>query len=360
MLKFHSAHSLRTNESQAAQGPHTSTRTVVRVSVVVPVYRGAPYLRELVQALERVREDWEVESAPLALAEVIFVDDASVDESFEILTELAIQYPWVRVIQLSRNFGQHPATVAGILHTSGEWVCTLDEDLQHPPQSLSALLEHAVTQSCDVVYAQPIHPVHESPLRDIGSRLFKSLNSTLSGNPHVRRFNSFRVIRGTVARAAASVSSAETYYDIALCWFTNRIGQLPLVIKDQRFIEQRQSGYNLFGLLRHAGRMLLSSKIDVLRLGAAVGVLALLGAVGLSAYVLFSKLFFPEVIQAKGWTSLSLLVLFFGGLSSFMLGIALEYILIILMKTQGQPTFLVIERHQDQVLKNWIGERSLR
>ncbi len=357
MLKFHSAHSMRTVETHA---PQISSRTVVRISVVVPVYRGAPFLRDLVQALERVRDDWELEAAPLALAEVIFVDDASVDESFEILTELQAQHPWVRAIQLSRNFGQHPATVAGILHTSGDWVCTLDEDLQHPPESLSALLEHAVAQSCDVVYAQPIHPVHESPLRDMGSHLFKSLNSTLSGNPHVRQFNSYRVIRGNVARAAASVSSAETYYDIALCWFTNRIGQLPLVMKDRRFIEQRKSGYNLFGLLRHARRMLLSSKIDVLRLGAAIGFLALLGAVGMSAYVLICKLFFPEVIQAKGWTSLSLMVLFFGGLSSFMLGIALEYILTILMKTQGQPTFLVIDRNQDQVLKNWLQQRSLR
>lgn len=359
MLKFHSAHPLRTNESHAAQGPHTSLH-----SVIVPVYRGAPFLRDLVQALERVRDDWEVEFAPLALAEVIFVDDASVDESFdesfEILSELTVQHPWVRVIQLSRNFGQHPATIAGILHTSGDWVCTLDEDLQHPPESLPAILEHAVTQSCDVVYAQPLKAVHESALRDMGSRLFKSLNSTLSGNPHVRKFNSFRVIRGNVARAAASVSSAETYYDIALCWFTNRVGHMPLIMKDRRFIEHKQSGYNLFGLLRHARRMLFSSKIDVLRLGAAVGFIALLGAVGMSAYVLICKLFFPEVIQAKGWTSLSLMVLFFGGLSSFMLGIALEYILIILMKTQGQPTFLVIDRNQDQVLQNWFRQRSLR
>lgn len=314
-------------------------------------------MRDLVASLEQVRNEWESEAAPLTMAEVIFVDDASVDDSFAILQELQSQYSWVRVLQLSRNFGQHPATVAGILHTSGDWVCTLDEDLQHPPQCLSGLLTHAATQSLDLVYAQPMSTVHESPWRDLGSQVFKSLNSRLSGNPHVRHFNSFRVIRGSVARAAAAVSSAETYFDVALCWFTNRIGHVPLALKDHRYIEQRQSGYNVLGLLRHARRMLVSSKIDVLRIGAAVGFLALLGAVVLGTILILCKLILPEMIDAPGWTSLCLMVLFFGGLSCFMLGIALEYILIILLKAQGQPTFLVIDRSQDQWLTNWLQTR---
>lgn len=332
-------------------------RGAIRISVVVPVYRGAEYLRELVASLEQVRNDWNEQSSPLALAEVIFVDDASVDDSFPILQDLQARHSWIRVLQLSRNFGQHPATVAGILHTSGDWVCTLDEDMQHPPQHLPDLLTHAMTHSLDVVYVQPMNDVHESRWRDMSSRLFKEFSSRLSGNPYVKSFNSFRVIRGTVARAAAAVSSAETYYDIALCWFTNRISSQPLVLKDRRFIEQGQSGYNLLGLLRHARRMLVSSKIALLRLGVAVGFLSLAGAIGLGILVFGCKLIFPELIKAQGWTSLCLLVLFFGGLSSFMMGIALEYILIIAMKTQGQPTFLVIDRSQDQLLKIWQQER---
>ena len=335
----------------------TPQQNFVRVSLVVPVYRGAPFLCDLVNAMAQVRRDWEIQSAPFVLAEAIFVDDASADDSCHILDELKSQHAWVRVLQLSRNFGQHPATVAGILHTSGDWVCTLDEDLQHPPECIAAMLNYAVTHSLDVVYAKPIDPVHESLLRDMGSRLFKSLNRRLAGNPHVRRFNSFRLMRGSVARSAAAVSSAETYYDIALCWFTNRIGRFPLVLKDRRFIDQRQSSYNFIGLLRHARRMLVSSKIDVLRAGAAVGFIALLGAMGMGGLLLFCKVLYPDLIQVQGWTSLSLMILFFGGLSSFMMGVALEYILIILMKTQGQPTFLVIDRTQDQTLKSWLEQR---
>ena len=330
----------------------------VHVSVVVPVYRGAKYLVELVTALEGVRTEWATTCAPLSLTEVIFVDDASVDQSYQILTELAREYDWIRVLQLSRNYGQHPATVAGILHSCGDWVCTLDEDLQHPPQSLPALLAQAVRQSSDIVYAQPQEAVHESFLRDMGSRVFKSIISRVSGNRHTRIFNSFRVIRGSVARAAAAVSSAETYFDVALCWFTDRITSHRLTLKDRRHINERKSNYNLAGLLSHARRMFVSSEVKVLRPAALIGVLAMLGSVTFGLVTLLCKLVFPEIVQVQGWTSLALLVTFFGGLSSFLLGIALEYILIILLKTQGRPTYLVIDRGHDRFLRDWVEQRN--
>ena len=330
---------------------------VIRVSLVIPVYRGASFLSDLANAVEQVRLDWEIQGAPFVLSEAIFVDDASTDDSTRILAKLQTEFPWIRIIQLSRNFGQHLATVAGVLHTSGDWVCTLDEDLQHPPESIPALLTYAVTHSLDVVYAKPINPVHESPFRDMGSRLFKSLNRRLTGNPHVRRFNSFRLIRGSIARSAAAVSSAETYYDIALSWFTNRIGRFPLELKDWRFIEHRQSGYNLTGLMRHARRMLMSSRINALRACTAFGFISIMCASVASGCLLLCELFNPDLIQIQGSISLSLMIFFFGGLNAFMMGVALEYLLVILMKTQGQPTFLVIDRSQDHGLQDWLNYR---
>lgn len=338
--------------------PISHRHVVAHISVVVPVYSGAAFLKDLARELDTVRSKWRDVGSPLALTEVIFVDDESVDESFELLLELQEQHDWVRVLQLSRNYGQHPATVAGILHTCGDWVCTLDEDLQHPPQYLVPLLQQAISMSCDVVYAQPEEAVHESPFRDLGSRLFKSILSRLSGNPQTRKFNSFRVIRGSVARAAAAVSSPETYFDVALCWFTNRITCHRLPMKDRRYIDRRRSGYSLRGLLRHARRMLVTSELKVLRLGAVVGFMALLGSIVTAGLVLACKLFFPETVQVQGWTSLTLIVVFFGGLTSLLLGIALEYTLIILMRTQGQPTYLVIDRSQDLLLKNWLEQEA--
>ena len=71
---------------------------------------------------------------------------------------------------LSRNFGQHPATVAGVLHSSGDWIATLDEDGQHPPAQLVTLLVHAAESHADLVYAEPVSGVHDSRVRDAISR----------------------------------------------------------------------------------------------------------------------------------------------------------------------------------------------
>src|SRR5262245_49092232 len=230
------------------------------LSVVVPVYQGAPHLAALVAALDDVRRGLEAEAAPIRLTEVIFVDDSSIDDSEAVLAKMQAAFPWMTVIHLSRNFGQHPATIAGILHCSGDWIASLDEDLQHDPKHLVPLLQHAIREAADVVYAKPTGPVHGSWWRDLGSIGFKRLMSLLTGDPHVRDFNSFRVMRGGIARASASVCAHDPYFDVALTWFTSRIGTLPLEMRDRRYAAEKKSGYALGSLGRHAGRLLASSR----------------------------------------------------------------------------------------------------
>lgn len=200
------------------------------------------------------------------------------DDSARILDELEKTHDWVRVIHLSRNFGQHPATIAGVLHSSGDWLVTLDEDLQHPPAAIMSMFAEAVTRHQDVVYAKALDPVHENRLRDMGSRSFKSLMQSITGNKHIASFNSFRLMRGPIARAAASVCAHETYYDIALSWFTDRVGVVGMTLKDQRYIGSGRSGYSPHKLLSHARRMAVTGHSKLLRSGGLVGLLSLVVA----------------------------------------------------------------------------------
>jgi glycosyltransferase involved in cell wall biosynthesis len=121
------------------------------ISVVVPVYAGAKFLPNLFTALAEVRGAWQHEARPFALNEVIFVDGAAVDESPRLLDELSATASWSRIIYLSRSYGQHPATIAGILHSAGDWIFTIDEDLQHNPKHFTTMLELAVTTVRDIV-----------------------------------------------------------------------------------------------------------------------------------------------------------------------------------------------------------------
>lgn len=328
----------------------------VGLSVVVPVYRGAEYLEELVALLDRLRQELVERGAPLVLREAVFVDDASADGSLALLARLAEDRPWLRTVALSRNFGQHAATAAGIRCCGGDWIATIDEDLQHEPRFLLPLLARAVVERADVAYASPRGAVHRTRYRDLSSRFFKGLMTRVAGNPHTRSFNSFRMIRGEVARAAAAVMRQESYLDVTLGWFTDRVVVQPLPLLDRRDVTGKQSGYGLLSLLRHARRMLVSSQLKPLRLGGAVGFAALfLSLVGAVAVVAL-KLVAPGAIAAQGWASLIVAVFFFGGLSAVLLGVVLEYMTILLLDSQGRPSSFGLDRRSDERLAGFLRE----
>lgn len=326
----------------------------IKISTVTPVYNGEPYLEKLVLELVRVKEKWKNSNIPLELVESIFVDDSAIDSSYEILGSLQKKYDWIQIITLSRNYGQHPATIAGILHSCGDWVFTIDEDLQHHPKYFDLLLEHAVTHELDVVYAKPEGSVHQSVLRDKCSRLYKRILSKITDNPHISLFNSYRLIRGGIARSSASICSHETYFDIALCWFTDRLDSLSIPLKDQRFIETKKSGYNIKKLLSHARRLMISAPAKILRTGALVGILALVGSMVYGGSVLYNKLVHPTSIEIRGWTSTILSILFLGGLCALLLGVVLEYITNMLLHSHGKPPFFVVDRSSDALIRDYF------
>lgn len=331
-----------------------NTMRKITFSIVTPVYSGAKYLADLVREVKKLKDSLASAEAPWEIVELIFVDDASRDGSAEVLAELTAKHEWVRVIQLARNFGQHPATIAGILHTSGEWVATLDEDLQHDPKFLPQMLAEAVMNTCDITYAKPEQHVHQSILRDWGSRSYKYTLVKLTGIPHIRDFNSFRVMRGSVARATASVCGHETYFDVALCWFSNKIRTIYLPLKDQRYIDSKSSGYSFMKLLSHARRLIVSTQTKVLRIGFLIGLLAVALSFGALVLAFYNKFIDPNAPNVPGWASLFVAISFFCGLSIFLLVMTMEYIRTILLHIQGKPTFFVVDRTSDKILADYF------
>lgn len=326
----------------------------IYISTVTPVYSGELYLEELILALSKLKEAWEKRKAPFSLKESIFVIDNAIDDSEKVLHGLAKIYPWMQVIVLSKNYGQHPATIAGLLHSSGDWVVTLDEDLQHRPDDIEELLQKAICKELDIVYAKPKDAVHKSRYRDAGSRIYKFIVSKVTGNINIPIFNSFRLLRGSIGRAAASVCAHETYFDIALCWFTDRIDKVELDLEDKRYITTKKSGYTLMHLIGHARRLFVSSQTKMLRLGALIGIVSMVFSSIYGFTILVRKFLSPETIPVVGWTSLILVVLFFGGLSSLLLGIVIEYIINLHLHAQGKPSFFIVNRESDKTIRRFF------
>lgn len=326
--------------------------TQATISIVVPVYRGRDHLNELVSRLSQLRRAITEKTDALVLEEVILVDDGSIDGSTHLIASLAQQFEMVSPVFLSRNFGQHPATIAGILHSASDWIVTLDEDLQHPPERIPDLIRTAVAEKADVVYANPTQDPH-SFLRGLASRGAKRTVSVLANEPNTPMFNSFRLIRGSVARASASVCDHETYYDIALSWFTRSVASHRLDLRDHRTLDGHGSGYRLGTLLSHARRLVVSSQTTALRSAALIGVAGMLAALAIGARSLWFYFADPSTAQTRGWTSLIMTVLLMGGLGHLLMAVLLEYQRGVVLHLQGKPTFFVVDRTSDDRLADF-------
>jgi undecaprenyl-phosphate 4-deoxy-4-formamido-L-arabinose transferase len=329
------------------------------ISVVVPVYSGADFLEELVQEIGRLREEWAASDNPLRLTELVMVDDASIDVSGTLLDEIKRRNDWITILHLSRNFGQHAATIAGILHTSGDWVVTLDEDMQHPPSQIIAMLKIAIETRSDIVYANSESAVHESRFRDGASRLYKSLISLVTGNPNVRSFSSFRLIRGSIARAASSSCGHDTYFDLSLSWFSQTVSTLVIPLKDRRFILHKTSGYNIKRLISHARRMFMSSGTRLMRAASVLGLLVVLCSVLAGLSLALHHIYASEGHLVRGWASLIVSIVFCSGFIIFLLGIVLEYVAVLVLNAHGKPLFFIVDRRSDDILLEYFSRNRM-
>ncbi len=326
---------------------------MLSISVVVPVYSGEKYLRELTQEIERVRDLWQSLGHPFGISELLFVEDGAIDGSGAVIDELAAAYPWITALHLSRNYGQHPATIAGILHTAGDWVVTM-EDLQHPPHCIEQLLRAVALTQADIAYGRSDQGVHKSAFRDLSSRLAKRSIEFLSGSSSITQASSFRLIRGSLARGAASVCGHDTYLDVALSWFTQRVETATMELVDRRFIATGKSGYSFKSLISHGRRLIFSSQVKVLRFAMLLGAAAFAIALIAAFLVFIQKLLWPSSIVIQGWASLFLAVTLIGGLTIFLLGVLLEYMSVLMLRAHGKPLFFLIDRSGDAALSKFF------
>lgn len=308
------------------------------VSVVIPVYGGERTLRDVVTELAASTQG---RTSPAGRAyrvtEVVLVNDCGPDRSDEVIRELAAEHDWVRPVWLSRNFGQHAATLAGIAASGGEWVATIDEDGQHDPADLGALLDTAMTEQADVVYARPTNAPPHGAARNMASRTAKALVRRMAKGACADDFNSYRLVLGEVARSVAAYAGPGIYLDVAISWVARRVATCPVAMRDEG---DRPSGYDVRRLVSHFWRLVLSSGTTPLRwvsaLGAAAVVLAPVVAVALVVGRALGSWDVP------GWTSTMILLMAATGIILFSLGVIAEYVGMAVNMAMGKPLYLPV------------------
>ena len=306
------------------------------VSIVVPVYRSESILPHLVAQVKAA-----MQAADMAdRFELILVNDASPDGSWNVIRELAMGHPFVKGICLARNFGQHNATMAGLNHAEGEVVVIMDDDLQHPPQTIMTLV-NAVRDGFDVCYTTYVNRQH-AVWKRLGSWFNDRVASFLLNKPRGLYLSSYKALHRRVVQDVIRYDGPYAYIDGLILDITRHVTSVPVAH------QTRYEGKGNYGLRRSISLWLMmatSFSIIPLRIASATGlVLAAISAVAMIV-VIIEKLRHPET--PAGWASMLVIVLFMGGLQLLCLGVIGEYLGRAYLKLNRKPQFAVRERIGD-------------
>ena len=312
------------------------------MSVVIPVYRGEDTLPSLMAELEPLTQEQHTAGGRgFRISEVLLVWDRGPGGSDRTLRDLEATYPWVRAIWLSRNFGQHAATLAGMTSSGGDWIVTMDEDGQQDPAYIANMIDVAYEREAQLVYATPTNPPPHSFLRNAGSKFAKKFFAGALAEGEFAEFNSYRLVLGEVGRSVAAYTGTGVYLDVALSWVVADVATCPVVAR----AEGRDAGnYNYRRLFGHFGRLVVSAGTKPLYFVSWLGVLFVLMGAGVSIWVLYQRIV-GEIIIA-GWASTFVALMLIGGAILLSLGIIAQYVGAATNMSLGKPLYVVVRDPQ--------------
>jgi len=310
----------------------------VRISVVIPVYRGEQTLPGLIRELESLTKEQNTPGGrTFMVEEILLVWDRGSNTSGQVIRDLEESHSFVRALWLSRNFGQHAATLAGMTSAGGDWIVTMDEDGQQDPSFISRLLDVAYDQEAQLVYGAPTNSPPHSWIRNAASRSAKKLFAGVLAEGGFAEFNSYRLILGEIGRSVAAYTGSGVYLDVALSWVVADVTTCPVVARAEG---RRANGYTYRRLLSHFGRLMVSSGTRPLFFVSWLGLLfVFLGAV-VSLWVIYQRIVGDLVLA--GWASTFIALMLIGGAVLLSLGIIAQYVGAATNMSLGKPLYVVV------------------
>jgi glycosyltransferase involved in cell wall biosynthesis len=298
------------------------------ISVVVPVYNSEASLRELINRLQPVLY------SIAEKCEVILVNDASLDNSWKIIQQIASQITWVRGVSLMRNYGQHNAILCGVREARYDLIVTLDDDLQHPPEEIPRLIA-ALDEGYDVVYGTPEKQQH-GLLRDLASQITKFGLRHAMGARTARQVSAFRAFRTSLREAFAAYRGPYVALDVLLTWGTRNFSAVR-VRHDSR--KHGRSSYTLTKLVLAALNLTTGFTTVPLHFASIMGFVFTLFGFSVLAFVLFQYVMHGRGVP--GFPFLASIIAMFSGAQLFALGIIGEYIARMHFRTMDRPPYVV-------------------
>ncbi|MDO4725992.1 MAG: glycosyltransferase family 2 protein [Porphyromonadaceae bacterium] len=302
----------------------------VHISVVSPVYKAENIVAELVkqvrEAISSITEDFEI----------ILVNDASPDRSWEKIVAECATDKRIKGINLSRNFGQHYAITAGLHYAKGEWVVVMDCDLQDRPDEIPKLYQKA-QEGWDSVFAQR-KDRNDSIIKKLFSKAFYKIFSYLTETEQDASVANYGIYHRKVIDAILKMQDQIRFFPTMVQWVGFRKYYLP-VKHSERY--EGKSSYNFKGLFRLALNTIIAFSDKPLRLTVKLGFfITLISFIVMFAYL---TMYFIGSIKVMGFTTLIISFWLLSGIIIFILGFVGLYIGKVFEKVKERPVFIIKE-----------------
>lgn len=296
----------------------------INYSIVIPVYGSENALEKVHQSLVSFFEN-------KYSYEIIFVDDASTDNSWEVLKKIKQTSAHTTIIRLSKNFGQHGATVCGFKHAKGDFIITIDDDLEVHPKEIQKLIDNQKTTNADLVYG--LYKKQNQPFfRGIFSGAYKLL-SKLEG-PQKGKGSSFRLIKKSLTEKLVHNHKQFVFIDELCLWYTKKLAFVDVEANPEFILKQR---YKMVGLFKLTSTIIMFSSTLPLKLVTYIGFS--LAAINFIIGIFFLIKKFYLKIEVEGYTSLIVSILFSTGIIIFCIGIVAQYISQVLKALNNAPSY---------------------
>lgn len=305
-----------------------------KISVIIPVYNSMKSLEELhprtVNVLKVICSSYEI----------IMVDDGSKDDSYLKMKEIRSKDSNVKIIKLIKNFGQHNALICGLNYAEGDYIITMDDDLQSPPEEIPKLLNEII-KGYDVVMGIPEKKEHNI-FRNIGSIIITKLCNTILGYPKNIRQSSFRIFRKKVIDNIIKIKSSYPYFPAYIAQIVqfDKIANITIEHEKRKY---GSSNYSIRLLLKMSFNLIINYSSLPLRVISIIGAVSSFSSIIYGIVLIIKKLVFQASFQ-QGWTSIIVLVAFLGGIILLSFGITGEYLKRIITEVSQKSQYIIEEK----------------
>jgi glycosyltransferase involved in cell wall biosynthesis len=303
------------------------------VSIVVPMYNERDSLRILYDELNRVTaglEDYDFE--------YLFINDGSTDATMERIRVLASQDIRVRYVSFSRNFGKEAALYAGLSYAGGDYVATMDADMQDPPSLLPEMIKILEETGCDNVAARRVDRMGEPPVRSFFARCFYGLMRRFSQIDIADGARDYRLMTRQMVNAILSVCEYNRFSKGIFAWVGFETKWLPYTNVERAAGETK---WSFWKLVRYSIDAVVNFSDAPIQISSYLGLVLTVFSFLAIIVEVFRALVFGDPVA--GWPSLVCIITFIGGIQLFCMGIMGQYIAKTYLEVKRRPHYIVKE-----------------